>query len=198
MLSAINKFLSCETPDAWLQTALDHQDILLIDHANCEKKAAATAMNLMYRHTNKPDLLKKMSQLAREELLHFQQVVEILERRNIDYIRLSPSRYASGMRELIAKEEREQLIDTLIVGAFIEARSCERFAKLAPLLDSELGKFYASLLKSEARHFEDYLLLARTHAAADISEKVARFALEEARLILELDGEFRFHSGVPS
>ena len=197
MLSAIHKFLQCETPDAWLQEALLHQDIMLIDHANCEKKAAATAMNLMYRHTGKPDLLKKMSQLAREELLHFQQVVEILESRRIDYIRLSPSRYAAGLRELIAKEEREQLIDTLVVGAFIEARSCERFAKLAPLLDSELEKFYSSLLKSEARHFEDYLALARVHAAEDISERIEEFALAEARLILDRDSEFRFHSGTP-
>lgn len=198
MLSAINNFLSCETPDAWLQAAVLHQEILLIDHANCEKKAAATAMNLMYRHTNKPDLLKKMSQLAREELLHFQQVVEILERRNIDYIRLSPSRYAAGLRELISREEREQLIDTLIVGAFIEARSCERFSKLAPLLDSELAKFYSSLLKSEARHFEDYLALAAAHAVEDISARVKMFASAEAALILEPDAEFRFHSGIPA
>ena len=139
-----------------------------------------------------------MSQLAREELLHFQQVVEILERRKIEYIRLSPSRYAAGLRELIAKEEREQLIDTLIVGAFIEARSCERFAKLAQLLDADLEKFYTSLLKSEARHFEDYLALAQVHAQGDIAKKIARFAEAEARLILEPDGEFRFHSGVPA
>ncbi len=197
MLSAINNFLSCATPDAWLQEALRHQDLLLIDHANCEKKAAATAMNLMYRHTNKPDLLKKMSQLAREELLHFQQVVEILESRKIDYIRLSPSRYAAALRDLIAKEEREQLTDTLVVGAFIEARSCERFARLAPLLDAELEKFYQSLLKSEARHFEDYLALAESNAGADISLKIEHFAREEARLILEPDVEFRFHSGMP-
>lgn len=197
MLTEITHFLSCPTPDAWLQEALLHQDLLLIDHANCEKKAAATAMNLMYRHTEKPDLLKKMSQLAREELLHFQQVVEIMQVRGIKYIRLSPSRYAAGLRELIAKEEREQLIDTLIVGAFIEARSCERFSKLAPLLDSELQKFYRSLLKSEARHFEDYLALAQGYSTKDIAEKVEMFALEEGRLITTADTEFRFHSGPP-
>jgi tRNA-(ms[2]io[6]A)-hydroxylase len=154
-------------------------------------------MNLMYRHTNKPDLLTKMSQFAREELLHFQQVVEIMQARNIEYVRLSPSRYAAGLRELIAKEERQQLIDTLIVGAFIEARSCERFAKLAPLLDSELQKFYRSLLKSEARHFEDYLALAREHSDKDVRSKVEEVAAEENRLISEPDSQFRFHSGSP-
>ena len=198
MLTEITDFLTLPTPDAWFQEALVHQDILLIDHANCEKKAAATAMNLMYRHTNKPDLLKKMSQLAREELLHFQQVVEIMQARGIEYVRLSPSRYAAGLRELIAKEERQQLIDTLIVGAFIEARSCERFAKLAPLLDSELQKFYRSLLKSEARHFEDYLTLAREYSDKDIGPKLEQVAAEESRLVSEPDAEFRFHSGPPS
>ena len=197
MLTEITKFLTCPTPDAWLQEALLHQDLLLIDHANCEKKAAATAMNLMYRHTSKPDLLKKMSQLAREELLHFQQVVEIMQARDIKYVRLSPSRYAAGLRELIAKEERQQLIDTLIVGAVIEARSCERFAKLAPLLDSELQKFYRSLLKSEARHFEDYLALAREYSDKDIAPKLEQIAAEESRLVTEPDKEFRFHSGPP-
>ena len=198
MLTEITNFLPCATPDAWLQEALVNQNILLIDHANCEKKAAATAMNLMYRHTSKPDLLKKMSQLAREELLHFQQVVEIMQARGIEYLRLSPSRYASGLRELIAKEGRQQLIDTLIVGAFIEARSCERFAKLAPLLDSELQKFYRSLLKSEARHFEDYLTLAREYSDKDIGPKLEQVAAEESRLVSEPDAEFRFHSGPPS
>jgi len=198
MLSEINNFLPCATPEAWLQEALLHQDLLLIDHANCEKKAAATAMNLMYRHTSKPDLLKKMSQLAREELLHFQQVVEILQSRRVEYVRLSPSRYAAGMRELISKEEREQLIDTLIVGAFIEARSCERFAQLAPFLDRELQKFYRSLLKSEARHFEDYLELARQYSDVDIQAKLDQFAAQELRLVTEPDSEFRFHSGPPS
>lgn len=198
MLTEITKFLPCATPDAWLQEALIHQDLLLIDHANCEKKAAATAMHLMYRHTGKPDLLKKMSQLAREELLHFQQVVEIMQARDIEYRRLSPSRYAAGLRELIAKEERQQLIDTLIVGAFIEARSCERFAKLAPLLDAQLQKFYRSLLKSEARHFEDYLALAREYSRQDIEPKIEQIAAEEQRLVLLPDTEFRFHSGPPS
>jgi tRNA 2-(methylsulfanyl)-N6-isopentenyladenosine37 hydroxylase len=198
MLSAITDFLPCATPDAWLQEALANQDLLLIDHANCEKKAAATAMNLMYRHTGKPDLLKKMSQLAREELLHFQQVVEIMQARDVNYVRLSPSRYAAGLRELIAKEEREQLVDTLIVGAFIEARSCERFAKLAPLLDEELQRFYRSLLKSEARHFEDYLALAREYSESDIAEKIESIAAREERLVCEPDQEFRFHSGPPS
>ena len=99
---------------------------------------------------------------------------------------------------MIAKEEGQQLVDTLIVGAFIEARSCERFAKLAPLLDEELQKFYRSLLKSEARHFEDYLALAKEYADEDIESRVEQIAAKEQRLVLEPDEEFRFHSGPPA
>ena len=197
MLEELLNFLPCETPSAWLQEALKQQRCLLIDHANCEKKAAATAMNLMYRYTTKPELMKEMSQLAREELLHFQQVVEILEQKQIKYTRLSPSRYAAGLRELISLEEKQRLVDTLIVGAIIEARSCERFSKLAPLLDADLGKFYTGLLKSEARHFKDYLELARLYSEADIGDRVQMFLAREADLITSEDDRFRFHSGVP-
>lgn len=198
MLKDIQQFLRCETPDAWLTCALDNQETLLIDHANCEKKAAATAMNLMYRHTRHSELLGKMSQLAREELLHFQQVVELMTERGVTYIRLSPSRYAAELRTLIGQSEQEQLIDTLIVGAFIEARSCERFARLAPLLDERLRKFYQSLLKSESRHYRDYLHLAVTYSDGAIDEKVSVMAEKEAELIQSVDSQFRFHSGVPS
>ena len=198
MLASINAFLRCETPDSWVAAALDNQEILLIDHANCEKKAAATAMNLMYRYTEKPDLLKKMSQLAREELLHFEQVVEILQSRGIRYSKLSPSRYAAELRVLISTDSKSGLVDTLITGAFIEARSCERFSKIAPHLDASLGKFYKSLLRSESRHFEDYLGLAQLYGDVDISSKVSLFADKEAELILSADCQFRFHSGVPA
>ena len=190
-------FLPCETPIAWIEAALSNQSLLLIDHANCEKKAAATAMNLMYRHTTKLELLNKMSQLAREELLHFQQVVQVMTEREIEYVRLGPSRYAARLRELVSGNEKEGLIDTLIVGAFIEARSCERFSKLAPMLDVKLERFYKSLLKSEARHFEDYLQLAQLYSDKDIGDRIEEFKTLENQLINSPDDKFRFHSGVP-
>jgi tRNA 2-(methylsulfanyl)-N6-isopentenyladenosine37 hydroxylase len=198
LLEPIYLFLHCETPVPWLQAATRNLPELLIDHANCEKKAAATAMNLMYRYTDRPELMKKMSQLAREELLHFQQVVELMQQRGITYKKLSPSRYAAGLRQLLSTNYDANLVDTLIIGALIEARSCERFAKLVPHLDTELGKFYQSLLKSEARHFEDYLALAELYSETDISDRVQRFAAAEAELITTSDTDLRFHSGVPS
>lgn len=196
-LDEILAFLPCATPDAWLEEALRQQDILLIDHANCEKKAAATAMSLLYKFSEHTELLRKMSHLAREELLHFEQVVNLLAQRHIRYIHLGASRYAGGLRDQLRKDAKGQLIDTLIVGAFVEARSCERFARLAPLLDPVLARFYRGLLRSEARHFQDYLSLAALYSEEDIRPHVERIREVEERLITSEDPVFRFHSGVP-
>lgn len=191
-------FLGCSTPDAWLEEALSHPETLLIDHAQCEKKAASTAMSLLYRYVDQPLLLSKMAQLAREELLHFEQVVKLMEKRGVTYRHLSASRYAEGLRRHVRPNDPERLIDVLIVGALIEARSCERFARLIPCLDAELARFYRSLVKSEGRHFEDYLLLAREQTDAPLDDRIAFFVAREAELIRSPDAEFRFHSGVPA
>lgn len=195
-ISPIKNFLLCATPDAWVQNALAHPELLLIDHANCEKKAASTAMNLIYRHVENFDLLNKMSRLAREELRHFEQVIAIMRKRGIAYAQIGASRYAAELRKPVRTHEPGKLVDTLIVGAIIEARSCERFAKLAPHLDEELQSFYLSLLKSESRHFNDYLALAEKAAGENIDERVQLFLEREKALIEGADEEFRFHSGV--
>lgn len=196
-LQHINAFLHCSTPDAWIKNALDNQALLLLDHANCEKKAASTAINLMFRYVGDFDMMQKMSRLAREELRHYEQVMDIMEARGVSYEQITPGRYAGELRKLVRTHEPGRYIDTLIVGAIIEARSCERFAKLAPFLDDELRKFYLSLLKSEARHYEDYLELARRAAdGSPIDDRVQEFLALEATLILGSDEEFRFHSGV--
>ena len=197
MMQTIHDFLNCETPDAWIQSALQHPELMLIDHANCEKKAAGTALNMMYRYVDDFELLNKMSRLAREELRHFEQVIAIMEARGIEYKQISSARYAAELRKPIRTFEPAKLIDTLIVGAIIEARSCERFEKLAPFLDEELQKFYLSLLKSEARHYQDYLGLAQKVAKdQSIDDRVEVFLALDEKLVTEGDNEFRFHSGV--
>lgn len=196
-LAEIQSFLLCKTPDAWIQAAVVHQDILLIDHAHCEKKAASTAMNLLYKYPDRPQLLKKMSQLAREELLHFEQVVTLMQQRGIEYRFISPARYAKGLREAVRNDDEGQLVDVLIIGAIIEARSCERFAALAPYLDAELQKYYLSLLRSEGRHYQDYLSLAKDYSSQAIDARVKLFLEQEKTLIESPDPDFRFHSGVP-
>lgn len=194
-ISHIQAFLYCETPQAWVDDALNHIELLLIDHANCEKKAASTAMNLMYRYVDNHELLNKMSRLAREELRHFEQVMALMKKRGVEYPHIEAAHYAGQLRKPIRTSEPHRLVDILIVGAIIEARSCERFAKIAPYLDDELQKFYLSLLKSESRHYQDYLTLAKKAAGYDISDRLEVFLSLEKTIIQTESDEFRFHSG---
>lgn len=197
-ISPILSFLPCATPRDWVAWALENREILLIDHANCEKKAASTAINLMYRYVQHHRLLDKLSRLAREELRHFEQVIALMEARGIDYQQLSASRYAGELRREVRTHEPGRLVDTLLVGAIIEARSCERFAALAPELDAELSAFYLSLLKSESRHFTDYLKLAEALGSTGEVQRRLPALLERERALIETpDTEFRFHSGIP-
>ena len=196
-IATLLEFLPCATPPTWIDWALANPDLLLIDHAHCEKKAASTALNLMFRYVDRAELLDKLSQLAREELLHFEQVLAIMRARGVRYGHLSPSRYAQGLRQHVRHREPERLVDILIVGALIEARSCERFAALAPHVDDELGRYYRYLLKSESRHFEDYLALAQRYASTRIDDRIEFFKEKEKTLIEQPDDEFRFHSGIP-
>lgn len=194
-LSEIKAFLGSETPDLWVENALENQAAMLIDHAHCEKKAATTALNLINRYPHDGDLLMKMSRLAREELRHFEQVLKFIKKRKLKYTNFTASRYAGKLRDHVRKNEPDKLGDILIIGAFIEARSCERFAKIAPLLEQDLSDFYVSLLKSESRHYQDYLTLARKYIKQGFEERVAYFRKIENQLIAEPDAEFRFHSG---
>jgi len=247
LLTPILSFLSCETPDSWLEEAVKAENlpIILLDHLICELKAAQSAMFLIRKYAvdkesgiallnwlqpfekyiyrkegdwrdlpskNKlskaivpkantkygQDLIDKMVLLIKEELHHFYQVLEIMDEFSIEYKNITSSRYAKGLLTHVKTHEPETLVDKLICGAFIEARSCERFAKLAPHVDKRLGDFYISLLRSEARHYQDYLALAEQIAGKDISARIAYFAKVEAELISAPDSDFKFHSGVPS
>ncbi|WP_312333033.1 tRNA-(ms[2]io[6]A)-hydroxylase [Acinetobacter variabilis] len=206
LMKPVIGFLGCETPKVWLDEALQNLEILMQDHANCEKKAASTAMNLMFRYSFFVDLQVKLAQLVREEMLHYEQVLEFMNKRGQQWIGLSAGRYAGGLRKEIRTYEPEALIDVLVIGAFVEARSCERFYALAPLVDDELGRYYRYLLKSESRHFEDYLALALDVAKTaklknpqeDIQSRIEHIREVEKNLILSPDEMFRFHSGVPT
>ncbi|OUS07022.1 tRNA-(ms[2]io[6]A)-hydroxylase [Gammaproteobacteria bacterium 42_54_T18] len=202
-ISNIQQFLLCATPEAWLVEAEKNLDVILIDHAHCEKKAASTAMSLLFRYVDRKELLIKLSQLAREELLHFEQVLEFMDQLDVKYDHMTAGRYAKELRQDIRADEPHRLVDTLIVGAIIEARSCERFAALAPrLMENErtaaLGRYYVFLLKSESRHYEDYLALAELYAKEGIGSRIEVFLECEKKLIESVDSEFRFHSGVPA
>ena len=198
MLPEIHDFLGCRTPDAWVQAAVQQQEVMLLDHKNCEFKAASTALSLIAKYGQHLDLINYMSRLAREELVHHEQVLRILKKRKIGLRPISASRYASGLRAIVRTHEPHKLVDTLVVGAFIEARSCERFEAVVPHLDEELSRFYFGLLKSEARHFQNYLRFAYQYGeAADVERSIAKVRVAEQVLIETPDPDFRFHSGVP-
>jgi len=191
-------FLQIKTPEAWLNYAVNHIPLLLVDHAHCERKAAATAITFISKYPERKELVEVMSPLAREELLHFEKVIDLIADRNINFDSLNPSEYGITLHKRVTKRPGpERLRDQLIIGAIIEARSCERFSALIPYLeDKELAKFYTSLLRSEARHFTDYLRLARLYGG-DINERLSYFLSIENRFIISEDTVFRFHSGIP-
>jgi len=197
----IARFFDTATPDAWVDEACERLPELLLDHANCELKAASTALAFIYRYPERSDLSSQMSRLAREELRHFEQVRKHMREMSIDFERLSASRYAGALRDAVRADEPRRLLDMLLVGALIEARSCERFAALVPRLPDKLSRFYAGLLAAEARHFEHYLAFARNEcgvAEDELEQRLAELKELEASLIVEPDPQFRFHSGCPT
>ncbi|WP_131794542.1 tRNA-(ms[2]io[6]A)-hydroxylase [Fluoribacter gormanii] len=197
-LQLLNDFLQIKTPQRWLDFAADHIPLLLIDHAHCERKAAATAINFMGKYPEKRELVEVMSPLAREELLHFEKVINYMTNKGIEFCPLQPSGYATQMhKQVTSRNVLQRLCDQLIIGAIIEARSCERFHAIIPYLeDQDLVKFYGTLIKSEARHFEDYLRLAKLYGG-NIEERLKLFLTIENDFILATDTVFRFHSGIP-
>lgn len=197
----VRSFFDTPTPDAWIREARRRLPELLLDHANCELKAASTALGFLYRYPDRTQLAQRMSRLAREELRHFEQVRALMESMGIGFQRLTASRYAGTLREAVRAEEPFRLLDMLLVGALIEARSCERFAVLAPHLPEQLAAFYNGLLASEARHFEHYIAFAGSETGAGeeaIGGRLAELKVLEAALITEPDPQFRFHSGRPA
>jgi len=191
--------LAAPTRADWLVSALDALDLILIDHAHCEKKAASTAVNLIFRYVEAPDLVSALPPLAREELDHFEQVLVLLRSRGIPLRRLEPAPYAARLHAAVRRGEPERLYDTLLCCALIEARSCERMSLLARGLEdrgeAELAAFYRSLLASEARHFSTYVDLCAARAGrAATAARLAELALHEATCLAEPGPELRLHS----
>lgn len=190
--------LKAATPRAWVGAASADLPTLLVDHSNCEKKAASTAMALIFAYPEDRALAVALSRLAREELKHFEQVERLMKKLDVPHVRLKPGRYASELRKLVRTHEPKRKLDLMIVHALIEARSCERFRLLSKHLPDEVRDLYAQLERSEARHFELYLEFAeREYGAAEIAERLELLATRESELATSPDDELRFHSGPP-
>ena len=188
--------LSAETDPEWAARAALAIDTILLDHAHLEKKAASTAINLIFRYPDHTALLRPLSELAREELDHFERVLDILDARGIRFMRIRPSPYAARLTEIVRPGEPERLLDTLIACSFIEARSCERMKILAEHLDGDLRAFYGSLLASEARHHRTYLDLAESiFDPAVVAARTEEISAHEASVIRDLPRDPRLHNG---
>lgn len=190
------KFLKQPTSPAWVEQAIAHLDIILLDHSHCERKAAGVALNLMFRYPSYEKLVRQLTAIAREELEHFEQVNQKLEQRNIPMGPLAAPPYGAGLNAHIRRNEPERLLDTLLVSALIEARSHERLGLLADRCpDLELAKFYRSLMTSEARHYGIYWVLAITYFDLTVvNPRLEALSILESNLLATLHPEPRIHS----
>jgi tRNA-(ms[2]io[6]A)-hydroxylase len=187
--------------ERWLAEVDRGLDEILIDHAHCEKKAAGTAMNLLFAYVDQVELAREMTEIVREELEHFHLVLDLLERRGIPFRKLSPSGYGRKLNDLVRRQEPWKAVDRLLVAGIIEARSCERFDLLArrfasgPSCDPALAAFYGGLFESEARHHATYVRLARLFAPeAAVRERLRELAAAEAGILAEGEPLPRMHS----
>jgi len=188
--------LQSETSERWLQQVEKHLDEILIDHAHCEKKAAGTAMNLIFAYVDRPDLTHEMVNIVNEELEHFEMVLALLQERGIRFRRIRACNYGRQLNDLVDKQEPRRAVDRLLVAGLIEARSCERFDLLRQhIQDPQLSEFYGSLFESEARHHSTYVRLARTFASDEVvDQRLDELARAEAEVIAVGDLLPRMHS----
>ncbi len=182
--------------ERWLKQVDEHLPEILIDHAHCEKKAAACAMNLIMAYVNHTELVDELVTIVNEELAHFQQVLQLLEKRNIHFGRQQAGGYGRQLNDLVRKFEPYRAIDRFLIASLIEARSCERFALLRDhVSDPELADFYGSLFESEARHHTTYVRMAKTFGSEeDVKERLEELSALEAEIIYRGDPLPRMHS----
>ncbi|MEL6855790.1 MAG: tRNA-(ms[2]io[6]A)-hydroxylase [Cyanobacteria bacterium J06607_13] len=190
------KFLKTPTSQAWVTQAIANMDTILLDHAQCERKAAGTAIQMMSRYPSSVELVRELTAIAQEELSHYDQVNNWLDKRGVPLQPVSPPPYGAGLKKCVRRQEPDRMLDLLLVSALIEARSHERLGLLGEHCpDPQLAKFYRSLMASEARHYGSYWLLATTYFDTDlVNERLEELAEEESRILSTLYPEPRVHS----
>ena len=190
------RILAVQTDASWVQRACADIDEILVDHAHCEKKAASTALSLLFRYPERDELLVPLTRLAQEELGHFAEVVEVLAARGVGLRHQVPSSYAGALMAAVRPTEPDRLVDTLLCAALIEARSCERMQLLADALaDDRLVTLYRGLLRAEARHHAIYVKLATTvQDAATVESRLSELAHHESAVIAAATPRPRLHA----
>lgn len=196
--------LTRPTDPRWVERALADLDAVLVDHAHCEMKAATNALSLAARSPDFPGVVRALVDLAEEELRHFRAVLDELDRRGARLGKPPSDEYAAELRRLASSSARRRsaedaLVDRLLVGALIEARSCERFRLLADALaargEAELAAFYADLFTAEARHFRTFVDLAEDASgdAAKVKRRLGELAEAEGELAARLGVSATIH-----
>jgi len=180
--------LAIPSADAWLRVVLDGFDAFLLDHAACERKASGNALSLVAHYPDRLELVSEMIQLAREELDHFGQVYEVIAARGLQ---LAPDRkdaYLRALRRRVRNGREHYFLDRLLIAGIAEARGCERFARIARALpDADLARFYSNLSRSEARHADLFVRLAKCYFEPEaVAQRVESLLIDEAKIIAEL------------
>ena len=190
------KFLKQPSSREWVEQAIANLDTILLDHSHCERKAAGVALNLMFRYPSNAKMVRVLTAIAREELEHFEQVNQWLERRGVPLGPLQPPPYGAGLNAQIRRQEPGRLLDSLLVAGLIEARSHERLGLLGTHCpDPELAKFYRGLMASEARHYGAYWILATTYfEREEMTQRLEELATVESQLLATLHPQPRIHS----
>ncbi|MFM7474383.1 MAG: tRNA-(ms[2]io[6]A)-hydroxylase [Microcystis aeruginosa] len=194
-MGKINLLVSA-TSEGWIEQAINNLGIILLDHSHCERKAAGVALNFLFRYPSSTQLVRQLTAIAREELEHFEQVNQWLERRGIPLQNLTPPPYAAHLKQQVRRQEPEHLLDALLVAALIEARSHERLGLLGTHCpDPALAQFYRGLMASEARHYGVYWVLATTYFEKDlVQERLETLAIAESEILADLHPQPRIHS----
>jgi tRNA 2-(methylsulfanyl)-N6-isopentenyladenosine37 hydroxylase len=186
--------LLCATSPRWTELAVARFDEVLVDHAHCEKKAAAHALSMLAAFPDVPGLARAMARLASEEAGHLSQVLALCDRRGLSLGRDAGDPYAQALHANVRQPRWERLLDRLLVSALIELRSRERLELLgAELRDAELRGFYLRLADSESGHGELFIRLARRAAPGEADARFAALAREEARLVRALPVRAAIH-----
>ena len=190
------KILQQPSKPDWVEMALANLDVILLDHSHCERKAAGVAINLMFRYPSHQKLVRQMTAIAQEELSHFEQVNQWLEKLNIPLAALNSPPYFARLKSQVRHAESDRLLDLLLVSAIIEARSHERLGLIGEYCPNpELAKFYRSLMASEARHYGAYWLLAQEYSDRQtVERRLAELAEYESQILSKMHHEPRLHS----
>ena len=190
------KILQQPTKSAWIEQVIANLDTILLDHSHCERKAAGVAINMMFRYPAHQKLVRQLTAIAQEELEHFEQVNQWLEKRHIPLAPLNSPPYFSRLKSQIRHSEPDRLIDSLLISAIIEARSHERLGLIGENCpEPELAKFYRGLMASEARHYGIYWVLAEHYSdRITVEHRLAELGEYESSILATLHHEPRVHS----